>query len=209
MHKNEKGVVMPLFAMTAVCFLLILFLIVDIGAVRIVQGDLYKSLDAGALAGAAQSSHHEFYEYEQQAERIPIIRREEVFNQECVNTPAGRECRRVPPYYREVLVGWQYRLHEEQGSLVADWVEIERDAAYRVAQDVFWRNAQEMGLNEGDNRVLWVEPEQKELDVLQMEGEVRVLHRYLPSFVQGFFGETVPHSVNVHKSVDAKAVLRE
>lgn len=199
---------MPLFAMTAVVFLLILFLVVDIGQVRIAQGDLYKSLDAGALAGANQSTHHELYDYEQVIDQIPVYKDYPVYNYECTDLPNGeQDCVRVPPFTETRFAGYRYVTHEPEEVLFDEWVQIEQDQAVPLAEKVFWKNAYDNGLNMGGKEVVSVKANLKDIDVLEMRGEVRSRYQYLPSLLRGLFGKDTPTEVTFHKASEAQAVL--
>lgn len=204
---SERGAVMPLFAMTSVVMLLIIFLIFDIGKLRITQSEAYIAADAGALAGADQSTYYEQVDYKEKTTRVAIYRSQPVYHYLCVNE--GKDCRRVPPYSEPIFDHWKYTTQPPETKVVKSWVEIDEDKAKEAAKSLFWDNANQSTLTANGREVKSVDPHLTDIDKMSIWTDVQVKNLYFPSFVKGLFNANdVPTSTTIRKESDSQAVKK-
>lgn len=205
--QSQEGVVLPLFAMTSVIMLLIIFLILDIGKAHIVHSDAYKAADAASLAGASQADAHEIVDYEQHSYKKPVYRTVPVHNQMCGYFDGDDwECKRVPPYTKKVFDHWEYDKEPPIRTIVDKWAEIRRDDAKEVASQIYRANAYSSSLIENlreNGGELYFNSYLTEPDQMAAEVHLDMKYDYFPSFSEGLFNEDVPEGVRVREESES------
>lgn len=198
---------MPLFAMTSVVMLLIIFLILDIGKLRITQSEAYIAADAGALAGADQSTYYQQVSYQQKTTREAIYRSKSVYHYLCVNE--GKHCQRVPPYSERLFDHWIYTTQPSETKVTQSWVAIDESKAKAYANKLFWDNANQSTLTENGRKITRVDSHLTAIDKMSVWTDVEVKNVYFPSFVKGLFNTNdAPSSTTIRKESDSQAVKK-